>query len=138
MFKERVFVLERDHLFYFKDTKDSKENLALISFRGQELQLGDSARCSSSMVRLFWLIKISSTFVHTYLFKQNMALHNWDHKWNTQVYSWGEVVIWLLAVVPGNFRAYWNAQFQLEFDKELEDLSELGEGSWKAGYDVNP
>jgi hypothetical protein len=67
-----------------------------------------------------------------------MALHNWDHKWNTQVYSWGEVVIWLLAVVLGNFRAYWNAQFQLEFDKKLKDLSELGEGSWQAGHDVNP
>ena len=36
-FKERTFVLEGDHLFYFKQEKNSRFNRLITFHRGQEL-----------------------------------------------------------------------------------------------------
>lgn len=102
-FKERYFILERQHFCFYKP---EKSNTAFVnSFRGQELQHDYSFQIRYKNVHIWRNDKEESVATTPTLSNEEESFYNLDHKRNAQLYFGGKNRVWLSGVVYRNLRA---------------------------------
>jgi len=102
-FKERYFILERQHFCFYKPEKSNL--ISVNSFRGQELQHDYSFKVRDQNVHLRWVDKKSTLAQTATLSDEEKSLHNPDHERNAQLHFGGKNRIRLSRMVHRDLRA---------------------------------
>ncbi len=122
VFKERWFVLERDHLFYFKSEKNSK---MLFIFRRQKFQPYHIIGGSHQATRLRSALQTNTDALVALILEQTTAFHPGNRKRDSQVRAGCKVAVWFARVGQSNLLAHRNSFLQSKpSSKPKTDLDE--------------